>query len=87
MNQQTSFAELTPKQTIACEIHKIFISTFVEQGEEEAKQQYKLMLQALQIGSSQEEITQLGNIALESASCALPESFVDTIVELWQEIL
>jgi hypothetical protein len=78
---------MNAKQTIACEIHKLYIATFVEVGEEEAKTQYRLMIQALKIGSSEEEINQLANLALESASCALPESFVDIISELWQEIM
>jgi hypothetical protein len=78
---------MSPKQTIACEIHKIFISTFVEVGEDEAKQQYRLLIQALKVGTNEDELNNLANLAIESASCALPESFVDTIVELWQEIL
>jgi N-acetyl-beta-hexosaminidase len=78
---------MNAKQKIATEIHKIFISTFVEQGEEEAKTQYQLMIQALKIGSSEEEINQLANLAVESAQEALPEMFVEQISELWQEIL
>jgi hypothetical protein len=77
---------MNAKQTIACEIHKIFIETFIEIGEDEARQQYRLMIQALKIGTNEEEITQLANLALESASCALPESFVEQISELWQEV-
>jgi hypothetical protein len=78
---------MNAKQKIATEIHKLYIATFVEVGEEEAKTQYQLMIQALKIGSSEEEINQLANLAVESAQEALPEMFVEQISELWQEIL
>jgi hypothetical protein len=75
------------KPYIVQNLHQLFIKTYVETDSSLAKKQYKQMAQALLIGSPVWEISEIRDLALESASCALPENFVGIIEQLWEEIV
>jgi hypothetical protein len=75
------------KQNLASKMHEFFIKTYVEVDASLAKKQYRHMAQALMIGSPEWEMEEIKDLALESASCALPENFVGILEEIWEEIV